>query len=283
MHIAMLGFAVSAIAADLPAPAVTQSPASETLDQKLARLHELQADVEKSLLAVPPEDMAHHKDFLSNPSTGMIRLLPRGKYETAVTIHDGGSRYSFVLKTHESSNGSDIEFAQGKLRVGVGGADGCLIPLGSLAINQVAALSKAQPPAQIDPQLWQAMWDDFPADNYRALQQVELQLGNVAEQKRLVSSQIPQEQRADASAAFQLQKDALNDQRKALRRAQSDHAKTMADLTSAPAVAGQSYLLRSTTPEQSDCLVGLRIDRQLDDGSLIIVYKVFKQWTAPPQ
>ncbi|HEX7772676.1 MAG TPA: hypothetical protein VF435_09665, partial [Pyrinomonadaceae bacterium] len=82
--------------------------------------------------------------FLSQPQTGIIRLMPRETYDgnakRALAIRGGGAYYSFVRKTHEYGFGSDIELAQEQLSAGFAGADyGMLLNLGDVPLEQVAS------------------------------------------------------------------------------------------------------------------------------------------------
>jgi hypothetical protein len=101
------------------------------------------AVLEQKVLAVADSDRSEFAGFLSQPKTGIIRLLPRETYDgnakRALAIRGGGAYYSFVRKTHEYGYGSDIELAQENLSVGFAGADyGLLLNLGDVSLDQVA-------------------------------------------------------------------------------------------------------------------------------------------------
>jgi hypothetical protein len=105
------------------------------------------ATLEKQFLSPSEEDRASHAEFLNQPDTGLIRLLPREKYDTAnlkeekksITIPGGGAYYSFARLTHEYGYGSDIELAQGMLISGfTGGHSGLLIDLGDIPLETVS-------------------------------------------------------------------------------------------------------------------------------------------------
>ncbi len=102
------------------------------------------AVLEKKVLAVSDTDREEFAAFLNQPQTGMIRLLPRETYDgnakRALAISGGGAFYSFVLKTHEYGQGSDIALEQGQLSVGFAGADyGMLLNVGDISLDQVAS------------------------------------------------------------------------------------------------------------------------------------------------
>src|SRR5205085_8594765 len=79
-------------------------------------------EAQKKLLAPAPEDQAAYRDFLRQPHTGLVRLMPRGQYELAPTIDasrdpatvlpilGGGAFYSFTERTHNFGPWSEISF-----------------------------------------------------------------------------------------------------------------------------------------------------------------------------
>ncbi len=90
------------------------------------------------LLLPSDVDLALFATFLSQPQTGLIRLLPRENYEGYLSTRGGGSYYSFALRTHEYGNGSDLGLEQGSLSVGFAGANfGFLTTLGDAPINGI--------------------------------------------------------------------------------------------------------------------------------------------------
>lgn len=107
-----------------------------------ARRAEL-AVIEKKVLAVPDSDRREFAAFLTQPHTGIIRLMPRELYDgngkRRLAINGGGAYYSFAHKTQEYGQGSDIELAQDEFSVGFAGADyGLLLNLGDVSLDQIA-------------------------------------------------------------------------------------------------------------------------------------------------
>src|SRR5437879_12323811 len=98
----------------LIAGAQTQSHAEllKDIETKRADL----AKLEQKFLAPSAEDRAAYAEFLAQPDTDLIRLLPREVYDpfankkAALTVRGGGAYYSFRLKTHEYGYASDIGF-----------------------------------------------------------------------------------------------------------------------------------------------------------------------------
>jgi hypothetical protein len=90
------------------------------------------------LLPPTAEDLTGFGNFLSQPQTGLIRLLPRETYDGYLTIRGGGAYYSFARLTHEYGYGSDLELYYGNLSVGFAGGDfGFMTNLGDVAIDDV--------------------------------------------------------------------------------------------------------------------------------------------------
>lgn len=95
------------------------------LETKRAELGKLELRV----LEPAAEDRQTYAELLAHGDTGLIRLLPREKYDSrannksGLTIRGGGAYYSFVRLTHEYGYGSDIQLEQNYLSVGFAGAD----------------------------------------------------------------------------------------------------------------------------------------------------------------
>ena len=144
----MIHFALAApiVLALFSAIAVAQS---ESRDDVIKQIETKRAELtvlEKKFLAPADEDRAAYAEFLRQPDTGLIRLLPRDVYgrndrtnNKSLTLNGGGAYYSFSRHTHEYGYGSDIELASGYLSVGFAGADyGMLTTLGDVPIEQVS-------------------------------------------------------------------------------------------------------------------------------------------------
>jgi hypothetical protein len=122
------------------------APREDLLKEIAAKRAELQR-LEDQFLSPADEDRAAFKGFLSQPDTGLIRLLPRDVYESEVykknqktlTIRGGGAYYSFAKLTHEYGYGSDLSLESGYLAVGFAGADyGLMIELGDVALDEIS-------------------------------------------------------------------------------------------------------------------------------------------------
>lgn len=137
-----------AILATLSVAARAQSSSrDDVLKDIAAKRAELQR-LEDQFLAPAAEDRAAYKELLSQPDTGLIRLLPRNVYESEVyrknqktlTIRGGGAYYSFAKLTHEYGYGSDLELDSGYLSVGFAGACyGMMIDLGEVPLDEITS------------------------------------------------------------------------------------------------------------------------------------------------
>jgi len=136
-------FSLTLVLACLSVVAQTQTQSRDDVIKEIEAKRAELAVLEKRVLAVSDSDREEFATFLTQPQTGVIRLLPRELYDGAgkrrLAINGGGAYYSFVRKTHEYGQGSDIELDQDQLSVGFAGADyGLLLNLGDVSLDQVA-------------------------------------------------------------------------------------------------------------------------------------------------
>jgi hypothetical protein len=115
------------------------------LNEIAAKRAELQT-LEDQFLAPAKEDRAAYAEFLRQPDTGLIRLLPREVYESEVhkqnrktiSMRGGGAYYSFTRLSNEYGYGSDIGLERGFLSVGFAGVDyGMLTNLGEVPLESI--------------------------------------------------------------------------------------------------------------------------------------------------
>jgi hypothetical protein len=141
----MLSLAILAI---LSVAAHAQSTSrDQVLKEIAAKRAELQ-QLEDQFLSPAAEDRAPCKELLSQPDTGLIRLLPREIYESetykknqkTLTIRGAGAFYSFARLTHEYGYGSDLMLDSDYLSVGFAGACyGMMIDLGDVPLHEITA------------------------------------------------------------------------------------------------------------------------------------------------
>jgi len=140
---------------------------SESQEDLLKQIEAKRADLavlENRILSPSAEDKAGSAEFLKQDGTGLIRLLPREKYdETAnkmtLTVRGGGAYYSFGRLTHQYGYGSDIALEQGYLSVGFAGCDyGMILKAGPVSLDEIsvehtsALFLAAYRPAATEPQ-----------------------------------------------------------------------------------------------------------------------------------
>ena len=140
--VAFTTFSLTLVLACLSVAAQSQTESrDDVINQIEAKRAEL-AVLEKKILSVSDADREENATFLSQPDTGIIRLLPRETYDGAkkrgLAINGGGAFYSFALAKHEYGQGSDIMLEQGGFSGGFAGADyGMLLNLGDVPLDQV--------------------------------------------------------------------------------------------------------------------------------------------------
>ena len=127
---------------------IAVSAQSESRDQVLSQIEAKRAELaalEKKFLSPSEEDQAASAEFLKQPDTGLVRLLPRETYDqfpdkpAKLMIRGGGAYYSFTRLTHEYGYGSDIELDSNYLSVGFAGADyGMVQKVGDVALEEIS-------------------------------------------------------------------------------------------------------------------------------------------------
>src|SRR2546421_5882181 len=106
--------------------------------QEMTTLRERLKEIEKQYIPPAAEDRTAFASFLQQPGTGIMRLLPREKFDRFLAMSGGGAYYSFTRLTNEYGQGSDIGFEQGYLGLVFAGADfGMLTVLGDVALDEV--------------------------------------------------------------------------------------------------------------------------------------------------
>src|ERR1700755_184635 len=111
--------------------------------QAAAEIESLRAQIkarEAALLAPSDEDRKAYAEFLAQPRTGLVRLLPREKWDGTISTRGGGAFYSFARLTHEYGRGSDVMLEQNLFLVGFAGANyGFIANLGDVPLENVTA------------------------------------------------------------------------------------------------------------------------------------------------
>ena len=118
----------------------SREDALKQIETKRAELDAL----EKRFLSASEDDEAKYGDFLRQPDTGLIRLLPSEKFgfqreRKGLSVSGGGAYYSFVRQIHDYGQGSDIALAQGVLSSGFAGYNyGIMTNLGDVPFENVS-------------------------------------------------------------------------------------------------------------------------------------------------
>jgi len=241
--VVITGFLTTFLLSSLAAFAQSQSR-SEILKELRAKRAEADA-LEKLYLAPSEEDLMRYAEFLKLPNTGIIRLLPREKFDDVmykdndamykgikktIQMRGGGSYYSFVRKTQEYGYGSDLSLERNQFKVGFAGADyGMLTDIGDVEIENVAPDNKAV----------------NALGSYRAAR--EEQVARVEYRKFAQGAEI------DGTHVY----------------------------SRVPMRSNATYVLRSINYLSSDVLVAFRVVRVDSDGSATIVWKIIKKFSTP--
>src|ERR1044072_3447360 len=120
--VALTTVSLTFVLASLSVAAQTQTQSRDDVIKEIEAKRAELAVLEKQVIAVPESDRQEVSAFLTQPQTGVIRVLPRETYDgngkRRLAINGGGAFYSFVRKTHEYGQGSDILLEQDQLSVG---------------------------------------------------------------------------------------------------------------------------------------------------------------------
>lgn len=93
------------------ATAISQSAQAQDRSATLAKIESLrrQLQINETVFLLPSDvDFVAFRDFLQEPGRGLVRLMPREKYEGKMLMRGGGSYYSFTRLRNAYGNGSDI-------------------------------------------------------------------------------------------------------------------------------------------------------------------------------
>jgi len=118
-----------------------QTESRENLLQQIETKRAELATLEKTFLEPSDEDRATFAEFLKQPNTGLIRLLPREVFDkgSKLTTRGGGAYYSFTRLSHDYGNGTDLELQQKQLSVGFAGANyGMMLNVGDIPLDEIS-------------------------------------------------------------------------------------------------------------------------------------------------
>ncbi len=224
-------------------------------------------EAQKQLLTPLPEDKAAFAEFLRQDNTGIIRLLPKGKYEfsrtvavnrdpdTILPLLGGGAFYSFSEKTQKFGPWSEIALDNGVFVTGfISRGFGILTNIGDVPLDSVTPtspgvefLSDFNPPALFADSLAQKKKNSegFKTGNFAYRN---------AQPARLNSTYV-------LRSVVYKREFFINP------------------------LSGLIYIRPDTLAwlqfEGSNILVAFRVVRQYEDGSMVLVWKRLKKYSIP--
>lgn len=202
--------------------------------------------LKKGLLAPSAQDRMDHAAFLKGSNTGLIRLLPYDRANEKL-IRGGGAYYSFHYISHEYGRGSDIELVRPVIF-----ASGSAPKKWLEGIHDWLAVGFGGADYGMITNLGDVPLDEITAKDPRA--------------RFLVKYEPP---RSEPDARCEARRFVIGETIDGLF-----YKKT------APVEVGATYLLRSIVYDESDVLVALRVARQDNDGSVIIAWKLLKDFRS---
>jgi hypothetical protein len=135
-------FAVALFAALCALPLAASAQAQDPRAQAAAEIESFREQIkarEAILVAPSAEDAEAFAEFLAKPGTGLVRLLPRERWDGKLSMRGDGAYYSFTRLTHEYGYGSDIQLEQDNFSVGFAGANfGFLVNMGNVPLEGVS-------------------------------------------------------------------------------------------------------------------------------------------------
>lgn len=200
--------------------------------------------LKKGLLAPTAQDRTDHSAFLKQSNTGLIRLLPYQRNNERL-VRGGGAYYSFHYISHQYGRGSDIELMRP-----------VIITSGSVSRRVLEGIHDM-------------LSVGFAGADYGML----TNLGNVPLDE--ITAKDP---RAHFLANYRPPRGQPEARCEARRFVIGETIDGLLYKKNLPVQLGDTYLLRSINYNESDVLVALRVARRDDDGSVIIAWKLLKDF-----
>jgi hypothetical protein len=199
---------------------------------------------QQALLEPPRDVLDKYTSQLDGTNAGAVKLLSEATATANsrfLQVRGEGRYFSFLRRTHENGQGSDIKFEDGKFSTGFAGLDyGYFLNVGDVPFQDLAAAT-SEPPSWLSPSkadAWRFMWSYVPPN---------------------VTVEV----------------------RRAQREARSRVVGRTVVAENAAAVPGSCFLLRSITFNDSDLLVAIRAERLTNDGSMVLVWRILKTFDTP--
>jgi hypothetical protein len=125
---------VFVLSTGIPAHAQKRGKLERQIDSLMAELRAKEAE----FLSPSAKDVSAHAGFLSQPDTGLMRLMPRETYDGKLLTRGGGAYYSFTRLSNEYAFDVHIGLEQGNLKTGFYGANyGFVTLLGDVQLESV--------------------------------------------------------------------------------------------------------------------------------------------------
>jgi hypothetical protein len=260
-----------------------QSQSREDLLKAIDAKHKDISALENRLLQPAEEDRAKYAEFLQTRNTGLIRLLPREKYDTP------GSQVPRTIATPGSFSRTQLaDLPQGQIntestgvRAKVGDGPGWSVTTNTrrLTIRGGGAYysftRKTHEYGQgSDIQLSRGQLSvGFAGVDYGLM----TILGDVP--LETIGLELPEVNVLASYKAPSNERQARLEKSRFVNETELDGLKVQGRL---PVLTGSTYLLRSFNYGETDVLVAFRVVRVDTDGSVIILYKLLKKF-SPPQ
>lgn len=204
--------------------------------------------VKKGPLAPSAQDQADHALFLKQSNTGLIKLLPSRPVNEKI-VRGGGSYYSFHFLSHEYGRGSDLQLVR------------------PLIVR----------PGYVPEKGFEGSFDMFMVGFAGADYGMLTNLGDVPldeimlkdPRAHFLAEYEPPSSDPKARCEFRRFRDGETIEGRLYKR-------------TLPVQAGSTYLVRSIVYNESDVLVAFRVARRDDDGSVIIAWKLLKDFHSRP-
>jgi hypothetical protein len=210
--------------------------------------------IEQGPLAVSEQDRNYYAALLALPNTGLIRLLPRDNPKSAFNyagerpaIRGGGSDYSFHYRSHEYGHGSDLE-------------------LSSVGEFRVERRVTTELPPHYNFSVGLAGADFGLLTNVGNVSLLDLTAAD-PRAGYLFAYETPQKE-SEARAEYQRVSRGVTIDGQAYKKI-------------LPIQSNATYLLRTINYDVSDLLVAFQVVRQESDGSVIIAWKLLKNYAKP--
>jgi hypothetical protein len=226
---------------DFPDHTTPEPPERQNNDRIVSREDRV---LKKGLLAPTAQDRTDHSAFLKESNTGLVRLLPYQRTNERL-VRGGGAYYSFHYISHEYGIGSDIEL-----------------------VRPVIITSRSVPRRVLEG-THDMLSVGFAGADYGML----TNLGEVP-----LNEITAKDPRAHFLAKYEPPRSDPDARCERRRFVVGEKIDGLVYKNSLPVRVGATYLLRSINYNESDVLVAFRVARQDDEGSIIIAWKLLKDF-----